>query len=298
MVLSRKRRLLSPEAQIVGRRGSYVLPRRWKASGGFLPYALGALILVANVAACADEGGGTIDAGGDLPPPAYDINVGEASGSASIDFVVQGCSSLDDAHCTGPAPLSLRLTLVTSHPELLSAGRWSFGDGSEAVGATAAHSFDKPGRYTVTVAVGTPDGTLVAAKKDFVVVEPVVSGGACASDGVCASGHCLCHEGDCPAPLDTGLCYRSCESVACPEGDRCVLLGEAGAHSAPWRRDACYPGCTNDTQCLRSGFLCRLAPTRGGSWRRVCLPPFPGDIGHPCRRDDGGLDAGACLGDL
>ncbi len=222
----------------------------------------------------------------------------QEGGGVSIDFVAIGCQTSGEG-CRGPAPLRVELALVVSGMPL-GVGAWSFGDGAVASGATVSHTYQRPGRYTVTVSLSTPAGTQAESKADFIVAEPVVAGGACTNDEVCASGSCVCAAGGCPPPLDSGLCLSRCDQVACPSGETCVRLGVAGG--APWRVDACYPSCAGDAQCQRPGFRCRWAPvslstgTSDAVWQRACLPPQPADVGAPCRRNDGTLDETACLG--
>ncbi len=54
--------------------------------------------------------------------------------------------------------------------------RWDFGDGRRGSGASAVHSYDAPGRYTVTLSVLAPDGRDV-----FEAEEAALSGGVVAS---------------------------------------------------------------------------------------------------------------------
>jgi PKD repeat protein len=240
---------------------------------------------------CSDEGVAA-DAAVDGLAPVVDLGPREGGGGVSIDFVATGCAAGDGQRCAGPAPLRVQLALVVSGMPL-TAGRWSFGDGTEASGASVSHTYQKPGRYTVSVSLTTPAGTQSESKVDYVEVLAVAAGGACASDVVCQSGSCVCAAGGCPSPLEGGLCLAPCGQNACPDGETCVHLGLTG--DAPWRVDACYPSCTSDAQCSRPGFRCRWAPSDLG-WQRACLPPQPADIGAPCRRSDGSLDQTACLG--
>jgi PKD repeat protein len=67
----------------------------------------------------------------------------------------------------GPAPLRVRFTDASHDPDgdPLSR-RWSFGDGSaRSGGRTASHTYDDPGRYTVTLTVSDPRGKQDATSK-------------------------------------------------------------------------------------------------------------------------------------
>jgi PKD repeat protein len=97
----------------------------------------------------AGGGGGTV---GGTPPPPLDRRP-HAGFSATPRL--------------GPAPLRVRFTDASHDPDggPLSR-RWSFGDGSaRSGGRTASHTYDDPGRYTVTLTVSDPKGKQDATSK-------------------------------------------------------------------------------------------------------------------------------------
>ena len=77
----------------------------------------------------------------------------------------------------GPAPL--QVTFDGSNSKAASGASitgyaWSFGDGSEATGATAAHSYTTAGTYTATLTVMDTQGLTNSASTPIVVTAPVV----------------------------------------------------------------------------------------------------------------------------
>ena len=67
----------------------------------------------------------------------------------------------------GPAPLRVRFTDASHDPDGDPLSRhWSFGDGSaQSGGQTPSHTYDDPGRYTVTLTVSDPKGKQDAKSK-------------------------------------------------------------------------------------------------------------------------------------
>jgi PKD repeat protein len=67
----------------------------------------------------------------------------------------------------GPAPLRVRFTDASHDPDGDPLSRhWSFGDGSaRSGGRTPSHTYDDPGRYTVTLIVSDPRGKQDATSK-------------------------------------------------------------------------------------------------------------------------------------
>ncbi len=67
----------------------------------------------------------------------------------------------------GPAPLRVRFTDASHDPDGDPLSRhWSFGDGSaQSGGQTPSHTYDDPGRYTVTLTVSDPKGKHDAKSK-------------------------------------------------------------------------------------------------------------------------------------
>ena len=52
--------------------------------------------------------------------------------------------------------------------------RWEFGDGETGVAQNSIHTYAKPGRYTVTLLVGTAYGVSREVKQEFIVVKPLL----------------------------------------------------------------------------------------------------------------------------
>ncbi len=255
------------------------------------------LVLALLTLACS-EPPERVDGGArDLRPPVGDARLVESAPAPLIDFVVEGCATRTADRCQGPAPLALTFSAAVQVTPL--SATWDFGDGTPAASGTpVAHTYARPGAYTVTLAVGTASGTVSEEKSDFVVAQAAAAGAACGVDKACASGKCVCQEG-CPAPLAQGLCLEACDQVACTGGSICVDLSAAAGEQepAPWRRLLCLPTCTVDADCHRPGFVCRLAPS-GSSWARACLPPLLRALGDPCRGSEGAPDPSLCLGGL
>lgn len=225
-----------------------------------------------------------------------DVSAGEGGNALVLDFLTQGCAEQTESRCSGAAPLALGFVLISNQPTT-PVGTWSFGDGSTAVGTSVQRVFNEPGTYSVNVTISYSGGTRAVSKTDFVAVAPVAAGGPCVKDAVCLSKRCVCNDGSCAAPLDSGFCLAACENAACVSGETCVLLGQSAKPAPAWRTSACLPTCAGDGDCSRLGFRCRLAPTSEG-WRRACLPPFPADLGASCRDASGVLSPASCLGDV
>jgi PKD repeat protein len=209
---------------------------------------------------------------------------------------VQGCAELTQDRCGGPAPLALTFTAVTSLE--VTGAKWDLGDGTlTETGAVIGHTYQKPGTYTVTLALSAAGGTVSEQKRDFVAVQPAGPGAACTADAQCRGGSCVCRDG-CFVPLAPGLCLEECEEAACAAGAVCVDLAQDGAATDPWRRHLCLPGCKGDASCARPGFSCRLLPVAGG-WQSACWPAgFPRFIGEACRTAAGATDPSACIAGL
>jgi PKD repeat protein len=80
---------------------------------------------------------------------------------------------------TAMGPATLQVTFDGSGSKAASGASitgyaWSFGDGSEATGATAAHSYTAAGTYTATLTVTDTQGLTNSASTPIVVTAPVV----------------------------------------------------------------------------------------------------------------------------
>jgi Cys-rich repeat protein len=122
-----------------------------------------------------------------------------------------------------------------------------------------------------------------------------VAGNMCAADTDCSGGMCLTSRmmGFGTVELPGGYCSGRCiEDADCGAGGVCLppLLGGAGS---------CYQACTDDAQCTRDGYRCRVL--RGET--RGCNPapdPLPDNTtGDACTSDAecGGV-VGACQTEL
>jgi hypothetical protein len=254
------------------------------------------LLLALVAASCGKEPHVTRDLGpADQPLVASDVApLSEHGLGPLVDFVVQGCTVWTRDTCTGAAPLVLTFSAVTSLEA--TGATWDLGDGSTpGTGSVVAHTYQKPGTYTVTLAVSAAGGTLSEQKSDFVVAEAAGPAASCTSDAQCQSGSCVCRD-SCFVPLTQGLCLQECEKQACEPGTVCVDLAHGGQATEPWRTHLCLPSCTGDASCARPGFSCRLLPGVG-SWYRACWPAgFPRFIGEACRAATGVADGSVCLG--
>lgn len=77
----------------------------------------------------------------------------------------------------GPATLQVTFdgsTSTAASGASITGYSWSFGDGSEATGATAAHSYTTAGTYTATLTVTDTQGLTNSASTPIVVTAPVV----------------------------------------------------------------------------------------------------------------------------
>ena len=248
---------------------------------------------------CDDEPDSPLDAtSGEQLQPADQGSGYDGGPSSAVDFVVQGCATKTATLCQGTAPLTLTFSAVLlKQPTSVT---WDFGDNSKSQpGLVVTHVYSKPGTYDVTLTIGDNAGTLSEQKFKFVQVAGAAPGDRCAVDDTCTSGKCVCN-GICSFPLADGLCLESCgkQSPCSSSKQACVdLSAGAGAKKEPWRTRLCLPRCTKDKDCERTGFSCRLAPGVFG-WHKVCLPPFPGFVGAPCKTSSGVgvVDHSRCLG--
>lgn len=195
--------------------------------------ALAGLILGIGIAACGGGGGGTVagavpGGGGGAPgggAPAIPPTCGSTSGPLTLSFVA--------SRLTGVAPLAVFFdaTASTSTNPILPfhdmGYGWDFGDpgggtwgqGARsgvsknlATGAVAAHVFETPGTYTVTLAISDGTNTVVNNCAVITVNNPDVANTTCVN----ALG--ADHTG-CPL-VGVGMTYAN--SAACVTAGRCV----------------------------------------------------------------------------
>jgi PKD repeat protein len=175
------------------------------------------------------------------------------------------------------------------------------------------HTYQLVGAYDVMVTASGPAGAIPRVRKDLVEVAAGALGATCDVDAHCAMGlACLCGSATtCPAAFSRGLCSVACSDGACPAGAVCADLsppaGSPGANlPAPWQRPSCLAACSRDADC-GPGLSCRDLPARAAatdasapppssplSWVKGCFPPYPLDVGSPCRAADGHLRSDVC----
>lgn len=68
----------------------------------------------------------------------------------------------------GGAPLTVEVEAVARAGEVV-VFRWDFGDGAEAEGRTAAHTYTEPGQYTIELAVGDRSGASASQRRTIEV---------------------------------------------------------------------------------------------------------------------------------
>ncbi len=86
-------------------------------------------------------------------------NIPGATEINSSLYYAEGDCFVEASRVVGLAPLAIDFTAHCLGD--VSAAEWDFGDGAMASGATVAHTFEAPGAYTVTLAVGAESATLV-----------------------------------------------------------------------------------------------------------------------------------------
>jgi PKD repeat protein len=74
---------------------------------------------------------------------------------------------------TGAAPLTVSFTSSGSDPEGQTlVYKWNFGDGGQAFGQSAMHTYQQPGTYMAKVTVTDPDGATGTAEVEVIVTDP------------------------------------------------------------------------------------------------------------------------------
>lgn len=247
-----------------------------------------------GVDAAASDGGRDDDGGSD---------VDAAQPLTFVDFAVGGCAGLGSG-CVGPSPLELQFTPIAGGA--IDVYLWSFGDGEVSGQAGPSHVYRDPGSYTVSLDVEGPGGAIGVFKTDFVTVEPAPLAAPCERDEQCASGLCVCGEGDgsCPASLaGRGFCSADCAATPCADGV-CVDLAPSDPGSPEdWQRELCLPDCSSDScDGGRADLACRSLRRAGDTdWLRACFAAdVLGDIGASCsdaggNPDDARCSSGQCL---
>lgn len=259
------------------------------------------------VAAMASLLAGCLSTCGDNSFPAVDGSVddggrpGDGGGTTdavvpltAVDFAVGGCADTT-AGCAGPAPLRLQFTPIST--AAIDVYLWSFGDGAVSGQAAPIHVYREPGTYTVSLDVQGAGGAIGTTKDDHVSVAPGALAAPCERDEQCASGLCVCGEGDgdCPPGLaGRGFCSADCGAAPCDEG-ACVDLAPADpATPEDWQRELCLPDCSA-TPC-GAGLTCRsLRDGAGDGWASACfVAGVLGDVGEPCFDSTGAPDNDRC----
>jgi PKD repeat protein len=246
------------------------------------------------------------DAGVDKP--AFDAapSASDTAVSLTVDFSVENCPAFDAQAmtCTGPAPLSVRFaplatTTVTQY-------FWDFGDATPFDGELAPnHVYATPGVYTVRLlATGVGGGVVTKVHTDLMVVQANLIGDPCDANQQCDQGlFCLCPAN---APCSTGpthgLCAASCESGICGDTGVCAGLRTAtppSGKASDWQGSMCLRACAKDVDCS-AGLSCRTLPPGklGSAWIHGCFASVPGDVGDPCRDDEGNLRNDLCASGL
>lgn len=273
-------------------------------------------ITTAHFAGCDRNGeNNVVDSGIQHDADVPDSRVEDAgTGEIMADMVVSGCEywETDDSTnaCVGTAPFSLDFSPLTSKG--VESYQWRFGDNTEPVFTQiAAHTYQTPGVYDVTLFIEGSFGILEVKKVGLVRVKHALLGGFCEEDENCLTEHCHCNESEdieiCPADM-TGFCASSCLETPCDEGI-CVDLSTAGLEDSPdpdewtWRQPLCMPPCETDEDCSRPGTSCLSVPVFDSEnlstqWTSACMPPVLGQTGDPCRNWLGEYDDELCLGGL
>lgn len=110
---------------------------------------------------------------------------------------------------------------------------WLFGDGHSANGARVRHTYDRPGRYQITLTVLDNDGARARTDRSIVVADPATGQGDVANGEKMFDLHCDgCHVvGD---PFDTSDLARLTEVIEAtmPPGNAVACDAECSADIA------------------------------------------------------------------
>ena len=89
--------------------------------------------------------------------------------AAQETWVTHYAPDFSASPAAGPAPLRAMFTNLSQGD--FTKETWDFGDGSSSSSSNPSHTYTKPGRYTVKLTVGGPDGEESVIKNDIVLVE-------------------------------------------------------------------------------------------------------------------------------
>lgn len=264
-----------------------------------------ALVLLLIVSACEEGVYPSLDAAIERPSSDGTILQDSPPVAVTVDFSIEGCTTLDPITfiCSGNVPLTLQFVPIATPS--LTKFQWDFGDGSPFEPDPApSHEYTLPGIYTVNVVAAGVGASIVSKeKKDIIRILPNKVGDACTTTGQCKEGlTCLCSGlNACMPGLAMGLCTSSCESQACSMGETCADLVPASfvENREPWQERLCLKVCTSDSDC--GPFLhCRSLPgfPVGSPWIRGCFAKFPAELGVRCVDPTGTRRHDLCSGGL
>ena len=251
---------------------------------------------------CGDNSARAIDAAASdgLPPGDGMGRIDAATPLTFVDFAVGGCAEAGDG-CAGPSPLALQFTPIAA--ATVDVYLWSFGDGTFSSQAAPRHVYTEPGTYTVRLDVEGPGGAIGVTKADLVIVGLAELASPCERDDQCATGLCVCGEGDgsCPPALaGRGFCAADCEAAPCAAGVCVDLAPSDPASPEDWQRSLCLPDCA--AAACAGDLACRSLRAAGsGDWEKACfVTGVLGDIGASCVDaggvpDDARCASGSCL---
>jgi PKD repeat protein len=270
------------------------------------PRACLALLLLGQllVAGCRDRAERDRD-GGDDATNNDAATAGDALAPLALDFSATGCGdfNLTLNRCTGPAPLTVRLSPIGS--PTVNRFLWDFGDGTAPSTERApTHSYTLPGMYTVSLVGASVTGSLSRVRPQFIAVSAASVGELCDVDAQCATGlRCLCgSSATCGGAFSRGICSIACGAGPCTGGAVCadlalgLLSDDPPPSPLPFQDVLCLAPCDSDRTCA-PGLSCRDLPAGGGgvhAWVRGCFAPLPLDVGASCRNPDGALSGNLC----
>ncbi len=259
------------------------------------------LIITFAALACSKATSDLRDAGTELGSLDAEGPVVDAQISLAVDFSVENCPTFDvqAPSCTGKVPFSVRFVPLTT--TTVTQYIWDFGDNAFANDLAPNHIYATPGVYPVrVVATGASGGPVTKTHAAFIVAQPNAIGDPCDASAQCDQGlFCLCPA---TAPCGTGpahgLCAASCQSGICDDTGVCAGLLTAtppAGMASDWQAPTCLRECAKEADCA-AGLTCRTLPPGklGSAWIHGCFAGVPGDVGSPCRDDQGNLRNDLC----